>query len=58
MCVDGDAPPGGIEFARANAADSIAEMVEDADTAGVVEQAARPPAIGAEVSGGGLSAAK
>ena len=34
MCVDGDAPPGGIGFARANAAVS-----------GLVVQAVHPPAI-------------
>lgn len=38
--VDSDAPPDGIEFARANAAGSIAEMAEDAAISGIVASAA------------------
>jgi hypothetical protein len=42
VCVDRDAQPGGIEFARVNTASSIAE---DTNAAGVIAQVARPPAI-------------
>jgi len=41
MCVDGDAPPGGIEFARANPASSIAKRTGNTAASGIVAFAVR-----------------
>ena len=55
MFVDKNAPPGGIEFARATAAGSIAERTGNAAASGIVASAARP---GRSADNGGQASAK